>query len=233
MKQLLRLCLVIALTLGCAADIHSQRKYNKFKSVSIGAKGGITMSKVTFRPSVREKYLLGMNLGASVRYIEEKYFGIIGEVNFTQYGWSEDFSKETSGSYSYSHTMNYITVPFLSHIFFGNEPVRGFLNLGPQVGFLLSDKVSTNFDVDNRPEFTSILETQQYHEPIKSKFDYGIAGGIGIELKLKKHSIIVEGRYYFGLNDFFENSKGKAAYFSASAHQQIWAGVSYLFHFKK
>ena len=232
MKQLLRLCLVFALLSGCAADMLAQRKYNKYRSVSVGVRGGATFSKVTFRPSVREKFQPGMSMGVSVRYIEEKYFGIIGEVNFSQFGWKEDFSRETTGDYAYSHTMNYITIPFLSHIFFGNEPVRGFLNLGPQIGVLFSDKVSSSFDVNDLPPFTAVLQVQQYYEPIKSKFDYGITGGIGMEVKLKRHSIIVEGRYYFGLNDFFENSKGKDAYFQASAHQQIWAGISYLFHIK-
>ena len=173
-----------------------------------------------------------MTVGASVRYIEEKYFGIIGEVNFCQFGWKEDFSRQTPDTYQFSHTMNYLTAAMLSHIFFGNEPIRVFINMGPQIGFYLSDSYTSNFDINDLPDFSASWETQQYYEPIKTKIDYGITAGLGIELKLKKHSIILEGRYYYGLNDFFENSKGKDAYFSASAHQQITAGIAYMFHLK-
>ena len=128
--------------------------------------------------------------------------------------------------------MNYLTAAMLSHIFFGNEPIRVFINMGPQIGFYLSDSYTSNFDINDLPDFSASWETQQYYEPIKTKIDYGITAGLGIELKLKKHSIILEGRYYYGLNDFFENSKGKDAYFSASAHQQITAGIAYMFHLK-
>ncbi len=232
MKRLLYTLGLIILSLCCVLPADAQRKNNKYRSLSVGVRGGVTMSKVTFRPSVREKYQIGMNVGASIRYIEEKYFGIIGEVNFAQFGWKEDFSKQPNPDCAYSRTMNYITVPFLSHIFFGNEPIRGFLNLGPQIGFCLSTSDKSNFDIYDLPYLTQSWETQQYYEPLNSRFDYGITGGLGFELKLKKHSFIVEARYYFGLNDFFENSKGNAAYFSASAHQQISAGISYLFHIK-
>ena len=233
MKHISRIILVLALLMGCTTYVDAQRKYNKYKSVTIGVKGGVTLSKVNFRPSVKEGFLLGMNVGASVRYIEDKYFGIIGEINLAQYGWQEDFSKQAiPGDYSYSHTLNYITVPLLSHIFFGNEPMRFFINLGPQIGICISDKVSSSFDIYDLPHFSPTRETQQYFEPLNSRFDYGITGGLGLELKMKKHSVVVEARYYFGLNDFFENSKGKAAYFSASANQQISAGIAYLFQVK-
>ena len=111
-------------------------------------------------------------------------------------------------------------------------PIRGFINMGPQIGIYVSNKYSSNFDIHELPNFSESWETGQYYEPIQTKFDYGITAGIGLELKLKKHSIILEGRYYYGLNDFFENSKGKDAYFSASAHQQISAAISYMFHIK-
>ena len=232
MKRISCIGLLFALFFTFATQTPAQRRYNDYRAVSFGVKGGATLSKVNFRPSVREGFLPGMTAGASVRYIEEKYFGIIGEVNFCQFGWKEDFSRQTPDTYQFSHTMNYLTAAMLSHIFFGNEPIRVFINMGPQIGFYLSDSYTSNFDINDLPDFSASWVTQQYYEPIKTKIDYGITAGLGIELKLKKHSIILEGRYYYGLNDFFENSKGKDAYFSASAHQQITAGIAYMFHLK-
>lgn len=232
MKKLFSLTLLSVILFSLAIPSQAQRRNNQYRSLSIGVKGGATLSKVNFRPSVREKYLTGITAGASVRYIEEKYFGIIGEVNFAQFGWKEDFSRQNPNTYAYSHTMNYITAAMLSHIFFGNEPIRFFINMGPQIGFYISDNYTSNFDIYDLPNFSESWETGQYLEPIKTKFDYGITAGLGLELKLKKHSIILEGRYYYGLNDFFENSKGKDANFSASAHQQISAAIAYMFHIK-
>ena len=232
MKRLSSIGILLFLLLSLCVQSHAQRRYNNYRSLTLGIKGGATFSKVNFRPSVRESFLPGMTAGVSVRYIEEKFFGIIGEVNFCQFGWKENFSKQVPNTYEYSHTMNYITAAMLSHIFFGNEPIRGFINMGPQIGIYVSNKYSSNFDIHELPNFSESWETGQYYEPIQTKFDYGITAGIGLELKLKKHSIILEGRYYYGLNDFFENSKGKDAYFSASAHQQISAAISYMFHIK-
>ena len=232
MKRLSSIGILLFLLLSLCVQSHAQRRYNNYRSLSVGIKGGATFSKVNFRPSVRESFLPGMTAGVSVRYIEEKFFGIIGEVNFCQFGWKENFSKQVPNTYEYSHTMNYITAAMLSHIFFGNEPIRGFINMGPQIGIYVSNKYSSNFDIHELPNFSESWETGQYYEPIQTKFDYGITAGIGLELKLKKHSIILEGRYYYGLNDFFENSKGKDAYFSASAHQQKTAAISYMFHIK-
>ena len=44
--------------------------------------------------------------------------------------------------------------------------------------------------------------------PIDRKFDYGILGGAGVEFIIRrKHSIMLEGRYYFGLGNIYKDSK--------------------------
>ncbi|MCD8287511.1 MAG: PorT family protein, partial [Porphyromonadaceae bacterium] len=182
MKPLYRIAFLLLLSLSFPTQSQAQRKYNDYRSVSVGVKGGVTFSRVNFRPSVHENYLMGMTVGASVRYIEEKYFGIIGEVSYSQFGWKEDFSKQTPNTYEFSHTLNYVTAAILSHIFFGNEPVRGFINMGPQIGLYISDDYTSNFDINQLPNFSSSWETQQYYEPLKTKFDYGITAGVGFEL---------------------------------------------------
>ena len=128
---------------------------------TVGVKGGTTLSRVSFTPTVTQSLLLGYTGGVSVRYIEEKYFGLIAEVNFTQCGWNETFEEDP---YTYNHTLNYITVPFLTHFFFGNRVVRGFINAGPQVGFLLGDSYESNFDVNNLPEFIQKIKVKDIKE---------------------------------------------------------------------
>ena len=60
---------------------------------------------------------------------------------------------------------------------------------------------------------------------IAKKFDYGIAGGLGVELKTKAGNFFVEGRYYYGLSDIYGNSKTDD--FGRSANQTIYIRAGY------
>ena len=209
----------------CFATAEAQ---TKMKEISVGAGGGITLSKARLKPTVKQGFKMGATMGARFRYIEEKFFGFQIELNYAQLGWKENFEGEP---YSYSRSLHYIQLPFMTHIFFGNDRFRGFFNLGPQVGFFFAEKENANFDPANPPTFENSHITNQYALNVANKIDYGICGGGGIELRMGNHSILAEGRYYFGLGDFFKNRKKD--YFTASSNQYISVGLSYLFHLKK
>ena len=68
---------------------------------------------------------------------------------------------------------------------------------------------------------------EQHEKRIENRFDYGITGGLGAELRTKAGNFIVEGRYYYGLADFYNSTKKD--YFARSAHNTIVAKVTYLF----
>jgi hypothetical protein len=51
--------------------------------------------------------------------------------------------------------------------------------------------------------------------------DYGLAAGIGMELKTGIGVFDLEGRYYFGLGDIFTSRRSEQAYFSRSASRVI------------
>ena len=69
--------------------------------------------------------------------------------------------------------------------------------------------------------------THQYDNDIDNRFDYGIAAGLGMELSTKVGHFLLEGRYYYGLGDIYDNSK--RGYFSRSAHGAIMVKLNYLF----
>jgi hypothetical protein len=121
--------------------------------------------------------------------------------------------------------MNYLQVPFLAHLAFGKE-ARGFqifFNLGPQIGFLLNEKENISKDFS----FTSRTVTNQYMKKADKKFDYGITGGMGVELRTGAGNFLIEGRYYYGLADFYNTTKKD--YFSRAANTTIYAKITYLF----
>ena len=74
--------------------------------------------------------------------------------------------------------------------------------------------------------------TAQDTMAVEKKFDYGIAGGAGIEFSMPKVGhFLLEGRYYYGLGNIFGNSKSD--YFGKSNFGQIVIKATYLFDIVK
>lgn len=203
----------------------------------IGANGGVNINKASFIPSVRQTTDIASNAGVSFRYINEKYFAMISgvhiEVNYSQKGWSELFEKlNDSGepvkdkSKEYKRRANYIEIPMLAHLAFGKDDgFQFFIHAGPQIGFLLSESESIrNVDITN----LSVTQREIYGNKLQQKFDYGISGGLGIELNSRKAGTFsLEGRYYFGLSDFYRTTKKD--FFGRAAHSTISIKLNYLF----
>jgi hypothetical protein len=116
--------IVIALMLLMALAATAQTHYEG--SISVGGKGGATFSRVNFTPTVQQTMSPGFTAGAMFRYIEEKNFGLIAELNLTQRGWKEQFD---DADYNFSHRFTYLELPIMTHIFFGNNRIKGFFNL--------------------------------------------------------------------------------------------------------
>lgn len=221
MKKLLIIILSLA-ALTASAQIEEPRSI-----FELGVSGGMNLSKMDLQPSLRQKMLKGANGGLSIRYTSEKYFSMICaaqlEVNYSQRGWEEEFDKELP--YTFTRTLNYIEVPFLAHLAWGQEPrgLQFFINLGPQLGFFLGDEEEYGGGLDpaTRPESIRPI----YGKEVENKFEYGIAGGAGLEWKTKAGNFFVEGRYYYGLSDIFHNSKTDD--FGRSANQTITVRLGY------
>ena len=140
-------------------------------------------------------------------------------------GMIEDFDDGTSNYYS--RTTNYIEVPFFAHLSWGKEK-RGFqffLNLGPQFGFFLGE--SEKYHGDWKPEYRPSTIRPLYGKALENSFEYGIAGGLGLEYKSSIGNFFIEGRYFYGLSDIFHNSK--ADEFGRSANTTITARIGYSF----
>lgn len=196
---------------------------------SVGVNAGVNLTSAQFSPTVRQNQLMGTVLGVTGRYISEKYFGmtcgIRMEVNYSQHGWKEFV--EGFDDLQFQRTLNYVDIPFLAHLAFGKK-FQFFIDGGPQIGFYLSDSSKISGDWDS----VSGIVVEQHTLDIKHKFDYGITGGIGLELKTRKAgNFLLEGRYYYALSDFFGNEKQD--YFGRSANTTISIKLTYLFDITK
>ena len=230
MKNWIILALVCMFTMPAMAQLGEERS-----NLSIGVNAGMNMSSVSFQPSIKQKSKSGIAFGVTARYMSEKYFkmmcGIQAEINYSQRGWSENID-DGSGN-AYSRTMNYLEIPLLAHLAFGkdalDEGMKFFVNMGPQVGLCLSETetMSDNWDPTYRPNGV----VQQYGKLVENKLDYGILGGIGMELSTKMGHFLLEGRYYYGLSDFWGSSKKDE--FGRSGHSYLGVRLTYLFDITK
>lgn len=201
-------------------------------NIFIGAKGGLTVSRTFFNPSVPQGMKLGGMAGVMFRYIEENHFGLIAELNFEQRGWKESF-EETD--FRYSRTLNYLQIPVLAHIYFGSPRAHFFINAGPEIGFMMGESTSSNFDpeqIQTIPGFP--LHGRQVDELTLSaepKVDFGISGGLGVELFTNgKGSLVIEGRFYYGLGNTVKC--GRTQTFSSANAMSIMASVGYWFQLR-
>ena len=220
------LILALLTTLLATAQVHYQG------TIAVGGKAGATLSRVNFNPSVEQTMLPGMTAGVMFRYIEEKNFGLIAELNMTQRGWKEVFE---DAEYKYSHRFTYLELPIMTHIFFGNQRVKGFFNLGPEINVMLGDGIKSNFTYQDAAGMDYFINDPRHIEQmtmkVKNRLDYGICAGAGMELNLNpKHSVLLEGRFYYGLTDVFPNHKTDT--FSGSNSMTILVTLGYFYRLK-
>lgn len=241
-RRIVVLCLFVLLPFTASAQVGEYRT-----DLAVGFSGGYVSSNVGFVPEVPQSRLGGMTAGLTVRYTCEKYFKSIcslqAEVNITQTGWKEDirdldgnkvFYKSDptkSDALRYERRMTYLQIPLLARMGWGRERkgLQGYIVLGPQIGTFLGESVKSNLvkDAETQTQRSSKVVAQD-SLPIQRKFDYGIVVGAGMEVSMKKVGhFMVEGRYYYGLGDFFNNTKSD--FFGRSNFGQIVVKATWLF----
>jgi hypothetical protein len=221
--------LLLILATLCTTALKAQKiTFNREFYLGIG--GGALSSSVDFVPAIQQSFMTGLHGGLSAKYISENHLGLVAEINYAQRGWTEAF--EAGQDFSYSRTLNYLEIPFMTHIYFGNK-FRFIVNVGPQISFLLNDDQQMNQaladDVAARQAADPEAPIGVQYSPFDAlnRVDYGIIGGIGLELKTGIGDFDLEGRYYFGLGDVFNSRRSENAYFSRSAHRLIEAKLTY------
>ena len=226
MRRLALILMTVLATLVATSQVHYEG------TIAVGGKGGASLSRVNFNPTVQQTMLPGMTAGVMFRYIEENHFGLVGELNVTQRGWKEAFD---DADYNYSHSFTYLELPIMTHIFFGNQRVKGFFNLGPEINVMLGDGVQSNFAYQDAAGMDYFIHDTRHIEQmtmdINNRLDYGICAGAGMELGLNaKHSLLLEGRFYYGLTDVFPSHKTDI--FSGSNSMSITVTLGYFYRLK-
>jgi len=155
-----RLFLLSALL--CAFLAKASAQVGEYRNdLAVGVSGGYMMSSVGFVPEVPQNQLGGMIGGLTVRYTCERYFksicAIVAEVNLAQTGWKENImdidnlpiyyvdDTQKADPLAYERHMTYVQIPLMARLGWGRERrgLQGFIQLGPQIGFCLSESTKT------------------------------------------------------------------------------------------
>ena len=207
-------------------------------NMCIGVNAGVTMNQMSFDPIITQKYHVAPTFGLTFRYTSEKYLTALCalqvELNYARLGWTEEVlnSQSLPLQDEFKRNLDYIQIPFMARLAWGKEQKGAmfFLLLGPQIAYCINESSERSecwtLNSSGNPDRPNDLYAQ-YDLPIKHKFDYGITGGVGIELNTGLGHFLLEGRYYYGLSDVFGNSKKDV--FSRSNHGTIVAKLTYLF----
>jgi hypothetical protein len=237
MRRLFFFFMLIVLSISV---LYAQRRNPFQNELYVGVGGGAILSSVDFRSRViteQPAYRLGAHGGISIKHISDGHHtipvraGFVAELNFAQQGWQEIF--EERPNFSYSRTLNYVTLPFMTHVNAGNRSVRFIFNAGPQIGLLLGDSYRMSQALaDHLADIQEQDPGRPYGVQYQSsshlrRFDYGIIGGTGLQIVTGSGHIDIEGRFYFGLGDIFESRRSRQAHFSRSANRVFGVRVTY------
>lgn len=173
---------------------------------ALGVKGGVTFSFMHFNPEVKLGTMpIGASAGLQYRMILEKYFGLWVELNYQQRGFQ---LKEVNEGRQW----DYIELPFLAHFTFGKKMFRFYFNIGPEISFMICDNGTAFRDY-----------------PVANRFDYGLTGGLGVELNTKAGIYTIGGRYTYCLGNVFKNDRNP---FYVSNNQSVEVTLGWMWKFR-
>jgi hypothetical protein len=227
-------CVGLLSATACAAPaLHAQQRIPR--ELSLGVIGGAVFSQMKFDASttIPQDMARGYTLGVSARYIEEQYFGLQIEALLTKRGFQDRYDAEY-GDLSFTRSLTYLEVPFLSHIYFpiGKRKRNEIsVDLGPKFGVMLWEKTDSNLPEDFGQSGTPTAGLQDAHHTmaVSNRFDYGIQAGLGYEFRCSKDvSVQLSGRYYFGLGNIFPDEKSDV--FETSSNQHVMVVMTVYWH---
>ncbi len=221
---------ILAFLLITGVSLYGFAQKKDFKNeIYIGVKGGKSFSSVRFYPYVQTNFLNGNMGGLIFRMISEPHIGFQVEINYIEKGWRE---KPFTGQYanvSYFHHLNYIDVPIMTHVNIGKKAFRFIINLGPEFGFLNSDRQNFNSTLEI-PTDTEGYK-QYYGYKTDTPIDILFTGGIGMEYHLRGGSALsLEGRVFYSLPNVYDSRKYM---YKASQSNGAQVTLAYLFQLNK
>ena len=170
----------------------------------VGVRGGVGGGSVRFEPSRETQMLFALPVfGVSYKYygFGKVVGGIQADLNYIVKGYKE--LERPQGDTSYQRRLTAVELPVMwqPHVYFFKRRMRVFLNAGPY----LSYNISSSYKVVSKKN--GVLESGTYRlESLRdNRLEYGLAGGGGFSVAVRRFEIQTEFRYVFGYSDMLKN----------------------------
>ena len=205
-------------------SLSTYAQYNKFE---LGVQGGPNVSFLRFQktPGIKNSPLFAFTGGLFFQYNVTKTFSLRVDPGLERKGYCDQFpfGPPNDQNEKDRESFNYLTVPVLLRAAVGNK-IRYFVNAGPYVAFLLSEK-----DRETPPnEATLVYTSTSYYQTT----DWGVTTGLGLSIPVhEKVSISVEVRNNLGLTNINKNS-GEYGTIKTNTTNVLF-GLAYKFGSKK
>lgn len=185
-------------------------------------RGGISYANVSFSDEIKRengqntRYNLAYTAGALVNIPIAGPFSIQPEINFAQKGFKlrqEEFDNNSEATQDFSAILNYIEVPIMGSLQFGDQNVQAIINFGPYVAYGIGGKAKLKQEIKDlvtpaNSESNSLERKIKFGtEPesnlddilyIDNALDVGFQAGLGVGISAGPGFIVFEQRFGMG-----------------------------------
>lgn len=205
--------ILIITTLLLSVIVYAQDEFEP--ETYFGIRLGGNSSGIFSDPLINQEFYPGVTSGLVFKHISQKSLGIQIELNYNQAGWSESLYSTNT----YKRRLNYIQLPFMSHVSLGNKKTRYVINLGPYVSYLLSEKEEIDLLGEAR-------EKGYYTKGIDNKAEIGFCFGVGVSRHTSIGLFQAEARVSSGISDVFKSTTESP--YASSKNISAGLSISYL-----
>ena len=215
--------LLVVFCLGSLLSITSNRLYAQEQQTStekqlqskFGIKAGLNLTNLYISDASDEHLKAGFNAGIYWKLPVARGFSIQPELLYSQKGAKTTYSNFIQGSGEYRFNLNYIELPLLAVINLGKH---FNIHAGPYAGYLVKANVT---NVDNNGTINGAADLNENNF---NRWDYGVAGGIGLDVE----NFTIGARYNYGLNKIGNSGlAGEITRNSKNAGLSIYVGLAF------
>lgn len=166
--------------------------------VLAGARAGFTIAHLRkFEPitDYKKSVKLGSDIAGVLRLDFNKYISLQTEVEFIQKGQAWKMKQDSAKYYS-KYVINYVQFPILAVGRFGNDKVKGIIQLGPYVSYWTGGYTQSAVTIDKQSKNATTNKHQFTTDNMR--VDVGLITGIGANIKVGKGWIDVGARHQLG-----------------------------------
>lgn len=196
------------------SNIKAQESFQS--STSFGINSGVNLSRGSFNPSIKQNLYIANSTGFIFRHVSEPHIGLQVEVNIGQKGWIEN--RDTVGNYT--RRLQVIDIPAMAVFILGKKKLRLAIAIGPYITYRRKEKETFGFT-------DTTYFRDYYSKPLENKWEFGITGGLGIEVHTRIGIFALRGSFSHGLTNLFPLNVPEF-YYEDSRLQVVHAGVFYM-----